>query len=99
MTVQVLVTTPVSEFGSIQDVKSCRIGVNKLCFAGNGAAENFFKVAVEPSACVTKDLAGGVVERPLIVGSFAEGFEAVLNGDCDYYYTLRGQILSQSKGR
>jgi hypothetical protein len=94
VTVQVLVTVPKSEFGSILDVKSCRIPVSRMCYAGNGASKKFFDVALAPVECIQK--AG---DTPLQVASFDEGFQAVLDSKCDYFYTLEGQVLAQSRGR
>lgn len=94
VTVQVLVTTPQSEFGSIADVKNCRIPVSRLCYAGNGMAKRFYTIALAPIPCV-KEVGGS----PLAVASFDDGFQAVLDGTCDYFYTLQGQVLSQSRGR
>lgn len=38
-------------------------------------------------------------KSPVMVSSFGQGFRNVKNGACDYYYTLQGQILTQSRGR
>lgn len=65
-----------------------------MCYAGNGAAKQFFEIALKPIACVQKD--GG---QPQAISSFEAGFQAVLEGSCDYFYTLEGQVLSQSRGR
>lgn len=50
VTLQVLVEIPVSPFASINDFKSCKIEADRVCIAGNGAAENFWNeaIATEP---------------------------------------------------
>lgn len=40
-----------------------------------------------------------VKKQPKIVSSFAAGFEKVLDESCDYFYTLEGHVVSQTKGR
>lgn len=52
VTVQVLLEKPTSEFHSLEDIKSCRIHAQRVCVTGNGAAENFWREAVEPSVYV-----------------------------------------------
>lgn len=47
VTVQVLVTAPVSDFETIEDVKSCRITADRICIPKGGSAEQYWKQTIE----------------------------------------------------
>lgn len=49
VTVQVLVTVPMSVFESIEDVQTCRIPADRICIPHDDAAEQFWYQAIAPS--------------------------------------------------
>lgn len=60
----------------------------------HGPCSDFACIDAGNSRCVKE-----IGKTPTIVKSFSEGFSSVEDEVCDYYYTLQGQVLTQTKGR
>jgi hypothetical protein len=98
ITASVLIERPVSPFNSLRDITTCRIRANRVCVSGTGAARSFWDDAIASTPCIA-DNPDDPQNSPVEVESFLMGFENVEKGVCDYFYTLSGQILSQTSNR
>jgi hypothetical protein len=95
LVLQLFLDKPVSVYRTVRDIKNCHVDARKICMAGGGNTEDFWRAAIEPAraSCRKVELAN---DQPVLIRGrdpFERGLDMTANTDaCEFFMGSSGTL-------